>query len=387
MIKIKTAYTQELDGHRKAINDILSQIDIKNGLLKNSVALIFCHAKFIETGIMEAVACSLPFDALGCTSHYFAVRQAFGEFMLTVTVLTSDDVEFSVGVSGPLAEENVQAAVESLYRETASLPGAEPSLVFAFPPTIMDLTGDVMLSALDRACAGIPIFGTEALDVAVHVRNPMTIFRGAAYRDRMAVLLFRGAVKPRFQCFAFPAKSVISQDAVITGAEGNRILSINNGPADSFMKEMGLFQDNQHAITPAIPLVIEGGGNPEPKVLIVHAIGSNGELICGSQVRAGCTVNIGSITSDYVFESLNALIQEIKKNGEGDGLFVCSCFSRSIVLGGNPLAEMEMFQKELESMSCPYLFLSSGGEPCPHYTEEGGLVNHMHQYALTACQF
>jgi len=72
MIKVLTAYTYELDNHEKAVQDILDQINIQNSLLKNTAAILLCHVKFIEMGVMEKICKSLPFEVLGCTSMYFA---------------------------------------------------------------------------------------------------------------------------------------------------------------------------------------------------------------------------------------------------------------------------------------------------------------------------
>jgi len=64
MIKMLNVYTQELDDPEKAVREILQPLDIKNSLLKNSAALLFCHVKFIETGVAQAVYKNLPFDVL-----------------------------------------------------------------------------------------------------------------------------------------------------------------------------------------------------------------------------------------------------------------------------------------------------------------------------------
>ena len=387
MIKVVTAYTYELDNPEKAIQDILGQIDIKNGLLKNSVALLFCHAQFIEMGVTEAVCESLPFDVMGCTSMYLALPSRAGEMMLTVTVLTSDDTEFATGMCEPLTAENAEDRIGALYRETVSSLSGTPAMIFAFPPTMLNLTIDIMTAALDRACGGLPVFGTVALDMHIHIGNPKTIFKGAAYSDRMALLLFKGPVKPRFFFLRFPESSSLAQDAVITNASGPNLISINNRPAASFLKEVGLIQNDKNKYTHAIPLVIEGSDGTNPEVVVVQDIDSNGTLICGRHVSVGGILNIGAITEDHVLESAKALIQEIKKNESGAGLFIFSCFLRTMMLGGGAAAEVELIQRELSSYPGSYLYLNSGGELCPRYKKSEKTENQALQYAIIACQF
>jgi len=417
MIKILNAYTHELDDPEKAVREILELLDIKDGpdikdsFLKNSVALLFCHTKFIETGVAEAVYKSLPFDVLGCTSQYFGLPATAGTpaieggTILTVTILTSDDIDFAAGISGPLNEKNVEECVQDLYRRTVSSPGESssgpstepPALAFAFPPTMISVPADVMAVVLDRACGGIPIFGSVALDIHDYARQPKTIFKAAgqaagqasgengAFSDRIALLLFRGRVKPRFFHSSFPEKSMLPWDAVITEAEGNRIISINNRPALSFIKDLGFFSDGVHDSVLVYPLVIEYP-NKATHVVVLQEIGPEGQLICGRNVQVGGILNIGAITADSVFESAKSMAQDLKNGDSGTGFLMFSCFLRNVVLGGSSQAEFELVCKELDSYPGSWLFLNSGGELCPGYTENGELVNRFHQCALIACQ-
>jgi hypothetical protein len=383
MIKVLTAYTYELDDSEKAVREILSQIDPQNTLLKNSAAMLFCQIQFIEMGVTEKICKSLPFDVVGCTSLYFAASDQKGEIMLTVTVLTSDDTEFATGISGPLAPENAEECINALYQKTASSLSGPPALVFAFPPTMFHLTIDIMAAALDKACGGLPVFGTVALDIGAHIRSPRTIYQGTAYDDRMALLLFKGPVKPRFIFRRFPEGASFAQDAVITRANGAELISINNEPAASFLREIGLIQST---FSQAIPLVIADSDGNNQEVVVVQKVTDEGTLICGRHIPVGGILNIGAITADYVLESAKALIRELKKDEDKTRFsIIVSCFLRTIVLGG-ATPEVKLIQQELGDSSGGYLYLNSGGELCPRFTESGGTVNQALQYAVIACQ-
>jgi hypothetical protein len=406
MIKILNAYTQELDDPAKAVREIHELLDIKNKLLKNSAALLFCHVKFVEAGVTEAVYKSLPFDVVGCTSLYFGLPATAGtpatagapaidgDVFLTVTVLTSDDIEFTTGVSEPLNEKNAEECTQELYRRTASSSGETPALVFAFSPTITSVPGDVMTTALDHACAGVPIFGSLALDMNTRILHPKIIYKtvgqtadeSGTFSDRIALLLFRGPVKPRFFHSSFPEKSILSWDAVITGAEGNRIISINNRPALSFIKDMGFFQDGMYESILVYPLVIEYPNN-ETNVVVLQDISPEGHLLCSRKIQSGGLLNLGAVTADCVLESARAMAKSLKEDNSGRGFIMFSCFLRNVALGGSSQAEFELVCKELDGSAGTWLFLNSGGELCPGYTESGELANRFHQYALIACQF
>jgi hypothetical protein len=386
MIKVLTSCTSELDSPGKAVQDILKQLDMKNNLLKNSVALLFCHSKFIEMGVMEEVCKNLPFDVLGCTSMYFAVPDNAGEIMLTVTVLTSDDIEFSTGICEPLIPENTGDCIEALYQKTASVLGGTSDLIFTFPPTMLNLTIDMMVAALDRACGGVPIFGTVALDMDLYIRNPQIIYNGEAYSDRLGLLLFKGPIKPQFFFLRFPENSTLVQDAVITEANGAQLSSINNKPAVSFLQEVGIMHKDKNNYTNAIPLIIEDSDGASPEVVVVHDITPDGTLICSRRVSVGSILNIGAITEDNVLESARTLIQNIKEHEGGTGLFILSCFLRSIVLGEGAVPEVKLIQQELAGFPGTYLYLNSGGELCPKYKSSGETENQALQYAIIACK-
>jgi hypothetical protein len=386
MIKVLTSCTCELDNPEKAVQEILAQLDIQNNLLKNSVALLFCRAQFIEMGVMEKVCKNLPFDVLGCTSMYFAVPEQAGEFMLTVTVLTSDDTEFATGLCDPLTLGNIDTCINTAYRKTADSLGGTPDLIFAFPPTILNLTIDIMAAALDHACGGVPFFGTVALDMDVYIRSPQTIYNGAAYSDRMGLLLFKGPVKPQFFILHFPEKSALAQDAVITNANGSQLISVNNKPAAFFLQEVGLMQKDKSDYTQAIPLVIENNDGTNPEVVVVQNITPEGTLECSRRVPVGGILNIGAITADYVLESTRTLIRDIQEHENGTGLFIVSCFLRTIVLGGGADPEVKLIQKKLASFPGAYLYLNSGGELCPKYKSSGDTENQALQYTIVACK-
>ena len=387
MIKIITAYTREANDPLKAATEILEQLNLKDNALANSVALIFSHITFIESGVARTVCGCLPLQTLGCSSQFLAVREAADEMMLTVTVLTSNDTEFATGISKPITGKNADTPIHELYQKTAASLGAQPSLIFAFMPVMFSLAHDAMITSLNHACGGIPVFGAVALDIKIKTRNPKTIYLDKDYSNRMALLLFKTPSKPRFYSAFFPEKSVFAQNAFITKAENNRIITINNEPAVSFIKKLGILQSNENGLTSAIPLVIENHDGDEPQVVVMLDINQNEELICSVSVKTGGELNIGVITADYVLESARILIQGIKNNPSGAGLIMFSCFLRNVVLGGKSMAEIDIVQKEMSDFPHPYLFLYSAGELCPRYLKSGKTMNRIYQYALIACQF
>jgi len=122
-------------------------------------------------------------------------------------------------------------------------------------------------------------------------------------------------------------------------------------------------------------------------VVVIQDTGPEGQLICSRNVKAGGILNIGAITASSLLENARSIAMDMKKDGSGSDFIMFSCFLRNVVLGGSSQAEVELVGKELDGYSGSWLFVNSGGELCPGYTENGELVNRFHQYALIACQF
>jgi hypothetical protein len=333
---------------------------------------------------MEAVCARLPMPVTGCTTQGAALRETADDLLLTVAVLTSDEVRFAADISESLLEAP-EERIDALYRRTAASLAGNPGLILVSAPSLLTLSADVIVACLSRSSGGrVPVFGACALDVDRSLRNPRTIYQNAAYQDRLAILLLSGAVKPRFFSAPFPRNSIVAQDAIITAAADNRIISINNMPAQVFMKKIGLFHPLASRVLYMIPLVINYRDG-SPQVVTMNSADSQGALICSGIVRAGGVLNIGASTADYVIESVKTLVQAVKRAGDGSGLFIVSCYVRSVMLGGGTMAELEAARRELEDFPSPYLFLYSAGEICPRFTESGDPENRLLQVALAAC--
>ena len=105
MIDMYVARTSEIDEIEAAIDEIKEQIDL-SALKKNSGGIIFCHIDFVESGVVMELCNILPFDVIGMTSMVGASCDSYGLYDLTLTILTSDEVEFKAGMSDAINKGN-----------------------------------------------------------------------------------------------------------------------------------------------------------------------------------------------------------------------------------------------------------------------------------------
>jgi hypothetical protein len=383
MIRFFTAFTFETDDPRIAAAEILKQLDTEHSLLKNSAGLLFCSLDFISSGAAEEVAKALPFETIGCTTHGIAVPGAMGEIMLAVAVLTSDDAFFKTGVSGSL-EGDAERRIGELYERVSGSLESVPSLMLLCHSNPDCLPGNEALQILDRLSGGTAVFGTNALDAAPESRTPMIIHNGRAYSDRLALLVICGVPEIRFAIKCLPAMNFYSQPVTVTGARGNRLISINNMPAVEFMEKMGAISNGKLNAIHSFPLLIDNNDGEGAKSCGIHSIEEDGVLRCGSTIAKGATLKFVNQMREEVLYSSEQLVESIKNRGDKKAHLIFSCFGRSAPLV-DLKDEMRLFQENLEER--PYIFIYSAGEFCPMYDQGGGIHNHFHQFSIISLSF
>jgi hypothetical protein len=89
------------------------------------------------------------------------------EHILTIFVMTSDDVRFKAGITESLSD-NAEAAVKTAYERVSAGETEPPALALIFPPFLMEhFSGDICIGAWKNVIPGTPFFGTYATDDTV----------------------------------------------------------------------------------------------------------------------------------------------------------------------------------------------------------------------------
>ena len=274
-MKLLNAWTLEPDDPEIAVSEILEQLNLEKNALKNSVGLLTCSYDFIESGMVKEICKALPFDVIGCTTLTNANNAEAGTFLLCLTVFTADDCRFSAVMTDSLREnmeERVGAAVNKAKVELGE--AAQMSLAL-FP--MFGVGGEIMLSALDHALDGLPIFGTVACDQdTAEYSNTYTIYNGECFRDRMSFFLVSGNVKPRFIVAATSEQNLRKQQAVITSSDGCIIKEINNMTASEYFKSIGMIAGRGVEGMSSVPFVVDYGDGSQPVARAIFGLNEDG---------------------------------------------------------------------------------------------------------------
>lgn len=387
MIKTFVASTVEVDDISIAVEEILSQIKPETNLLENSVGIISCHYEFVESGVVEAVCDALPFDIAGTISWIMSAGEETDTFLMTLMVLTSDDVEFDT-VLTPSLNDAPGKVIEESYKDVTAERNTKPALVFSFAPFMPLNSGDEYVDIITKASGGVPVFGTLAIDDNPDFKNAFMIYNGQPYRDRMAMILCYGNINPKFYTANISNEKVLDKTGIITKSDGHVIMEVNGRPIDAFFEDLGLIKASEtYSALSTMPFMLDyNDGTPKVSKIFIMLTPERYAL-CAGAVPEGCTLQIATPDkSDILLTTKKATEQILKDAENASGLLIYSCVSRSMTLGVEQLGEAQLVSN-LATNKLPHMMLCSGGEICPTQIENGIATNRFHNNAFIACLF
>ncbi|MDR2006768.1 MAG: FIST C-terminal domain-containing protein [Acidaminococcales bacterium] len=389
MIKTATMFTYELDDAERSLDELKEQLQRQMPLMKNTVGILVCDPEFVKTGVVKTVCARLPFPIAGATSMAQSTGGETGRLMLTLMVLTSDDVFFAVGVSKADKKENTFDDAGRSYKEAASRLGAKPEMVLLFTPFDLEIPGNFYVDAFSRLCPDTPVFGSFAMDDLPKFADCLTIMNGSAYRDAVSFVLIGGNVAPRFFTATIPEEKLARYRGKITKASGNLLMQVNGECALKYFEGHGLAKDGQ--LAPGLrflPLVMDRekreGANEELIRNEVSYFDQSGFAVCGAVLGAHSTFEAVVFASEYILGTSKSMIKKINAEPGIQALLMFSCIVRRLSLREEPLKELYLIA-ETVSEDTPYMISYTGGEICPVPIAGDKLKNCFHSYALIAC--
>jgi hypothetical protein len=385
MIRSLTVFTENIDDPQAAAAEIQAQLDAGPGLLKNTVGIIACHYEFVLSGAARAVCENLSFDVAGTISSVQSVGGAQGTLMLVMLVITSDDVRFKTGMSHSLKDQPAKG-VEAAYRTLAG--DEKPALVFAFAPFIQENYGDEYVNTLSVASGGVPCFGTLAVDDTPDFRECYMLYRGAHYRDRMALILCYGDIRPQFYLASLSENKLLDRAALITSSEGHVLKEVNGRPVVEYFEDLGLTKASETSYAfSSLPFMLDyGDGTPMVSKVFV-GLNAQKHAVCAGVMPEGSTMYLGVFDKDDVLLTTGNLIrQAMTENPAPSVLIGYSCITRSMSLGSDLYAEADLIRREINGRA-PFLIAYSGGEICPTPINRDLAINRFHNNTFIICTF
>jgi hypothetical protein len=384
MLKCVGVYTCELDDAEQALNEVKAQLAEKITLLENTVGVIMCHPEFVESGIMRRVCEGLPFDVAGVTTASQAVNGVAGDMILTVFVMTSDDITFRAGVTGSLALD-VFAPTQKAYEQT-QIPAEIPRLALVFPPMLIQHAGDDYVDAWERAIPNVPIFGTQCTDDTLDFAESKVIYNGESNPDTMSYILCYGNIKPRFSIGIFSERNAMPYEGVFTKADGINVYKINHTNAYEYFEELGLAKDGEpNNFFFFVPFLVNQIDRKDyDGVPVLRELGTftpDGTAVFRGNIDEGSTFKLLQGTYDDVMEIAEKKFDEAAVQPNVNGILIFSCIvRRMLVIQKDSLNELKIAGEKMGDV--PFMMGYAGGEICPTSVKEGIATNRFHAYSL-----
>jgi hypothetical protein len=388
MLKALTAYTDEIDDVETAVAEILRQLP-KENLLANSLGLLSCYCDFIKSGVVKALCDALPFEVVGSTTLGNSVPGSNGTMLLTLMVLTSDEVSFAVGLTEPLLSED-EAPLRAEYQAALAKIGRRPSLMISFAPLLVNIGGDFFVNTFSAISGGIPNFGMLSVDHNIDYHDSQVIYNGEAYLDRYAFALLAGDLNPRFFIGSISPEKIFREKGVVTAANGNQLQTINGRPVVDYLKNIGLTSDEKGTIIGinTFPFIVDYNDGTMPVVRAIFAQTPEGYAVCGGDIPVGATLGVGSMDDQEVIDTTQKALSSTLALENINCILMFSCIGRYFALGYNPMREINEVCKLMDGTRIPYQFTYSGSELCPVYEKERHddfAVNRNHNDTIVIC--
>ena len=380
MLKCASVYTSEADSPEIAVNEIREQLNRKITLLENTAGIVMCNPEFISTGVLRAVCEDLPFDLAGITTASQAVNDEAGELLLTVFIMTSDDVQFKTGVTENMAND-VDGTIKAAHGKFAAGTSEAPKLAFIFPPFGL-YAGDMYVRAWGKIIPGTPLFGTCAIDDTAAFTDCHTIFNGADFRTEMPFILCYGNINPRFMIATLPESNAVTTKAEVTKAAGNCVYEINHDNALKYFEERGFVESVR--FTPFLIDLLRRDDYDGVPVIRGHAsFTEEGAAVFYGDVDEGSTFKMLKLDPDDILATTVQKLEMINGMPGINGVILFPCaVRRAALLGVNKhLMELKNAREKINP-EIPFMMGYAGGEICPTSVNNGVPTNRFHNHSL-----
>jgi hypothetical protein len=388
MVKTLTAFTAEVDDPDVAVTEIKTQLD-KLKLLKHSIGILSCHADCISSNVVKEVCASLSFEVVGITTLINMVPASSGEILLSLFVITSDEAQFSTGITGAFSSPD-ESLIAGAYNKAAANLSEKPTLILNFAPLLSNVSAEFFVDAFTKVSDGVPVFGTVAVDHTFDYKETRVIYNGQAFAANDAFIIASGLPAQFFITSISAEKSLFGTGSVTASSE-NQLISVNNVSVLDYFLKLGILKNDPESLNTvnSYPFIVDYGDGTTPVVRNIFAFTPEGAAVCGGTIPVGARIRVGSIDAAAVVASSEKAIKTIIKQKGINGILMYSCIGRYYAPGFAPVNEVETIRAIMAQNDISYQFTVSGGEFCPVYVNEQNDVikNRLHNDSIVMCVF
>ncbi len=369
-------WTHEIDDLEYAVSE-LKKASENFELLKNSCGIVMCSYETDVEELASRLVEVFDFPFIGCTGLGLLTSQGYEDECIVMTVMTADDCEFAVGLTGSIQSAEDLTTVTDTYKKlSARLPEKE-KVIFSYVPWFPRVSNDSYVHTLNAAAGGeVPIFGGVASD-GWTFEQCRTFCNGDVSDSSGAMLLVSGNVRPIIVTENSTNNSThVSRK--VTKSDGMIVYRMGDDAATDFFEKIGLDVSQRSVFseylgTPFLTTIHTSDGDEIDIIRCVGEVGLEdgacqfiGDVEEGSDVTMALTGKEEvKVSVRKVFDRVFERMEEEKKNGYNYGAIFCSsCVARYYLIVGEKQTEAQAYVGRLpEGVQLQGFY--SFGEFCP----------------------
>ncbi len=390
MIDSKVLYSGEVDDFEQTAEELFEQAQ-GFSFRRNTVGIIYIEDNTECEELYEALSSQWKFPMIGCTTIGLLMKEAgFVKGGVSMMLLTSDDCNFSVGMTQDLSVNRLEDEIRRTFDEAEKgLEGEEVKLVIALAAMMSKMSGDDILSAIDDLGMNVPVYGGLASDMFTF-QSYQVFCNGRVSNKEQVFLLISGNVDPKILYVqSLSGKANFSYE--VTRSEGNQVFQVGNTSFVDALERAGMKCEKDLVVpeyiqTPFITSVKKPDGQTvEALRNLTRLDHTNGSGYFLGGVMEGSSIEIGILNTEDVKSSVGEAFDEIcnwlKEQKEYKTVFCFSCAARFIALGNNISAEADCYKGRIpEDVSL--LGMYSFGEFAPVGEEKRYNVFHNSTFTI-----
>jgi len=398
-MKTAVAVTPEIDDLELAAKELASQIRENLKLERNSVGVAYCDADMDVAGLGELLHAELGIDIVGLTTTATIERHTgYNDMGALLSVLTSDDITFSIGSTGELDSNSFQDTIRSTYKDAKARIQDDPKLIMTFAPYIADISSDSYVEVLDEVSGGIPVFGGVATD-HFDLKYQKTFYNGQSYSGGLVFILLAGNVKPAFS-MEHHLGAKVEKRGVITKTTNNLVERVDDQTFKEFVASMVPVPDETNVVfnfqsTPFVMELPDYEKDEQPVLRVLctidHETGAGGFL---SKMPKDSKLYLSTFELEHLRQScssaLSTLVKQMAANGDYkySMVFISSCNGRHGLMGGNKTLESSIVNEKFSEFTSDLNVMGyyAFGEICPTGRRADGTTkNRFHNISFALC--
>jgi len=374
-------------GHSDDIDSLSAFAEIREqceAVLKGrspQAGLVFAGIDFEHQELLDAITEAWPgIELIGGTSDAeISSHSGFREDSVSLLLLASDTIDFSVGLGRNLSKDPLTACSQAVEQARAKSE-LEPRLCILVPESLT-ISGQKTVEVLRQVLGDeVDLFGGRAADNRKY-ENTLQFCGRDVVSDSVPILILSGPLVYSFGVAS--GWNPIGTPGTITRSQGNVVYEIDGAPAVEFYRH---FLGKEFQLSTEIALLILNDAD-EPEYLRPPSGDvdvETGAITYLSDVPDGVKAQIAIADRSAILkgceESVRKALEGFSEGKDPEAALVVSCSSRKLLLGTKTVEEYHILDQRI-GHELAFAGFYSFGEIGP--LKSGARTPNIHHYTFT----